>query len=156
MASQPIILLMKRWNSSKRLKLKKSLICKLARPHQKTQSSIHDIYTNKDKIQASFLTARQSAKVSGTVCDKILLKMKKAPKVWVKIWKYNLNVIRFTISQCACMNVCSILPLPMELQTNFQKSSNKLLKNRIRYWLLLKKIACRNLNSHSCKISSWL
>ena len=56
----------------------------IARLYGKSESSIHEVMKNKEKICASFSVAPQTAKVTAVACDKVLMKVEKALNFWVE------------------------------------------------------------------------
>lgn len=56
----------------------------VAKMYGKNESSIREVVKNEEKIRATFALAPQTAQVTSTVRDKVLLKMEKALNLWVE------------------------------------------------------------------------
>ncbi|XP_044533500.1 tigger transposable element-derived protein 1-like [Gracilinanus agilis] len=62
----------------------KKSYAEIARLYGKNESSIREVMKHRDKIRASFSVAPQTAKVTSTVRDKVLVKVEKALNLWVE------------------------------------------------------------------------
>lgn len=66
------------------IEIEKKSIAAVAKIYSKNESSIREVLKNKDKIRASFSTAPQTAKVTATIRNKVLVKVENALNLWVE------------------------------------------------------------------------